>query len=278
MMEVYQKGAPEPVHSSFSLSFHSIVNLLERYPYDKIRTLVDRSFLSWTRARRAADMEERALEQQQSPEKGAQKLAHKELAKAVGIRAKSWEEFEARVGFLQKFGYLAVDRSFNAGATALKYIQIEDIFVTELFLGGHLDDLSPEILFGVCCALNRDFPRDVYIRYKMFGPEAAIASVATRIRISPIVREAEAMTKQEVTWCPEMIPFGRMWAEGKPFAELMTFIEASTDLTGDLITAFRRAKDLISQLRDIWRGDKERGDALTTLMQKVSRDEVMVVD
>ena len=171
-----------------------------------------------------------------------------------------------------------MDRSFNAGATALKYIQIEDIFVTELFLGGHLDDLSPEILFGVCCALNRDFPRDVYIRYKMFGPEAAIASVATRIRISPIVREAEAMTKQEVTWCPEMIPFGRMWAEGKPFAELMTFIEASTDLTGDLITAFRRAKDLISQLRDIWRGDKERGDALTALMQKVSRDEVMVVD
>ena len=33
----YLQGKYEPVHSRFSLSFHSVINLLERHPPERIR-------------------------------------------------------------------------------------------------------------------------------------------------------------------------------------------------------------------------------------------------
>ena len=54
-------------------------------------------------------------------------------------------------------------------------------------------------------------------------------------------------------------------------------IRCDTDLSGSLITGFRRAKDLISQLATVYRDLPDRHDALRDLVRKVSRDEVEVV-
>ena len=58
----------------------------------------------------------------------------------------------------------------------------------------------------------------------------------------------------------------------------MEHIHAPTDVTGDLVGAFRRAKDLVGQVRMVAIEDKSRGEALLELIRRVSRDEVMVVD
>ena len=86
------------------------------------------------------------------------------------------------------------------------------------------------------------------------------------------------MTGQDVCWCPEMVPYGRAWAEGKPLAELLDQLESGADISGDLVGAFRRAKDLIGQLIDVWSDDPARVDELKALIRTVSRDEVLVVD
>jgi hypothetical protein len=112
----------------------------------------------------------------------------------------------------------------------------------------------------------------------MKGQDADIARRGTRIRHSEVVTHAEALTKLEVTWCPDMIAFGRMWAEGKSLEELSRLVVSQTDLTGDLVGAFRRAKDLIQQLRLVWWEDKVKRDELAELLKRVSRDEVLVVD
>ena len=74
-----------------------------------------------------------------------------------------------------------------------------------------------------------------------------------------------------------MISIGEAWAEGKSLAEIQTMFTSPTDITGTLIGAFRRAKDLLSQLRTVWEGVPEPYNRYTELMKSVSRDEVEVV-
>jgi hypothetical protein len=75
-----------------------------------------------------------------------------------------------------------------------------------------------------------------------------------------------------------MVPYGRLWAEGRPLSELLEQLDSGADISGDLVGAFRRAKDLIGQLIDVWADDRERVTALKSLLKAVSRDEVLVVD
>jgi hypothetical protein len=48
-------------------------------------------------------------------------------------------------------------------------------------------------------------------------------------------------------------------------------------MSGQLVGGFRRAKDLVSQLREAMREDEQRAESLLGLMRRVSRDEVEVV-
>lgn len=74
-----------------------------------------------------------------------------------------------------------------------------------------------------------------------------------------------------------MFELGRRWAAGQSLQDLFYHLSSPTDISGDLITAFRRAKDLVSQLRQVYREDHDRSEELYTLMHAVSRDEVEVV-
>jgi hypothetical protein len=157
-------------------------------------------------------------------------------------------------------------------------VQIEEIFVTELLLGGVLETLDSARLFGVLCAVNKEFGRDVRPRIRIRGDDMGIVREVEEVRRSEIVRESEALTGNPVTWCPEMVPYGRLWAEGRPLAELIDQLDSGADISGDLVGAFRRAKDLIGQLIGVWADDRDRVAALKALLKAVSRDEVLVVD
>ena len=50
-----------------------------------------------------------------------------------------------------------------------------------------------------------------------------------------------------------------------------------TDISGDLISCFRRAKDLAGQLKAVYADVPDRRQMLTDLIRTVSRDEVEVV-
>ena len=77
---------------------------------------------------------------------------------------------------------------------------------------------------------------------------------------------------------PDLISLGRAWAEGDDLQELLLMIHSDTDVSGDLITGFRRAKDLAGQLRDAYREIPDMSERLTELIRKVRRDEVEVID
>ena len=207
-----------------------------------------------------------------------EKDIHKLERRAEDVENRSWMEFEARIGFLVEIGYLGTDLSFNAGAKVLTHIQMEEIFVTELILSGLLEDLSGPTLFGLLCAVNKEFGRNVRVRARLQGQALNAARDANKVRMSKVVVEAERITGFGVTWCPEMIPFGAMWAEGRSFNDCLLFIDSETDMSGDLVGAFRRAKDLIGQLKDVYKEDEGKQAMLAALLRAVSRDEVLVID
>lgn len=261
VLERYARGNYEPVRSSFNLSFNSIVNLLERHDNDRIRQIVDKSFLTW-RAR-------------QSPDPNEKVRARVERLRAKA-KTQTWDEFEQKVAFLQNIGYLDDELGFNAGARVLRHLQISEVFVTELVLSGVFEDLEGPRLFGVLCGLTNELPRHAHPRFRMRPEDRALCRRVEAVRLSDAVVDAEGFGG-EVVWDPAVMHIGRGWADGVSLLDLATWIESDTDLAGDLVTGFRRAKDLVGQLRDVYADIPDFSAMLGDLSRLVSRDEVEVV-
>jgi superfamily II RNA helicase len=291
----YRSGAPEKVRSSFNLSFHSVVHLLQRHPQERIKTLVQSSFLAHQLAatKQIAHLERgirsnlgtdfpadeplpppaalpRALR------KTGRKLARMREQAETG-RERCWHDFQRRVSFLQSIGYLGEDLSFNAGAKALMHVQMSEIFMVEMVLEGLLDDMDPPTLFGVLCGVVQNLPRGTHLVEPPSKELRGLYKAVTQVMNCHAVREAGRITDIPAEFCPELIPLGRAWANGEPLASIGEALDSGVDITGDLVGAFRRARDLVSQLMELWRDDAERIESLYDLLDATGRDEVEVV-
>ena len=252
LLHQHLRGRYEPVRSSFSLSFNSVVNLLHRHPQDKVRGLVERSFLAFHR-----------------DQKSQQKTGKPDT--------RTWEEFEQKVTFLKNYGYIGEDGSFNAGARVLMHLQIQEIFATELFLQGIFEELAPTTFFGVLTAMCQELPRAAHTSA---GKEfKGLARQIDQIRSSALVTDAEKLSGAPVVWDPQMIAFGRWWAEGRTLSELLLNLSSPTDVSGDLVGAFRRARELAGQIKAVWATfAPEKAAMVTALVRTVSRGEVETLD
>jgi ATP-dependent RNA helicase HelY len=285
ILERYLNQEYEPVRSSFNLSWNSVVKLLARHDADHIRELVDKSYLQW-HLRKASERHEAQADTLRDKLDGARASEAKRLEKEVrrlerraaeGSTA-AWDAFDAKRQFLRRIGYLTADDGFNAGARLLEHLQISEIFMCELLLDGLLEPLDPPTMFGVLCAMTNTMPRTVSRNSPLTRQDRELVTRIEPIRQSEAVRGAEVLTRQEVSWDPDLIPLGRAWAEGEPLDSVLLLIRSSVDWSGSLVTGFRRAKELASQLADAHRGDPHRADWYRDLVRTVSRDEVEVVD
>ena len=71
---------------------------------------------------------------------------------------------------------------------------------------------------------------------------------------------------------------GKNGLTGPSLDEILMQITYQTDISGGLVGAFRRAKELAGQLRGVWSIDSGRVAELEAMIRKVTRDEVEVVD
>ncbi|HHO53159.1 MAG TPA: DEAD/DEAH box helicase [Deltaproteobacteria bacterium] len=276
LIERYQQGISEPVRSSFNLSFNSIVHLLEQHDTERIRGILDSSFLAWHLDRKARSDADQAAALWGGTRREERRAAQLE-SRADRARSRVYDEFQAKVSFLQRAGYLGEDLSFNAGARALAHLQIAEVFVTEIVLAGLLEDLSPTRTFGVLAGVTNNLPRHARPTFRPRPEDRQLSRHIARLRNSWVVTEAESLSDLEVGWDPDVMHLGILWAEGVSLQDIVDQVPCDTDVSGDLITGFRRAKDLASQLVDVYREIPERRAMLLRLIQDVSRDEVEVV-
>jgi len=275
-LQRYEEGTSEPVLSSFSLSWNSIVNLLATHDMDHIRQVVDRSFLSYHLERAA-----KRLRAEAERSEGNRNVSHKQTKKlhrrAARAETRCWDEFKRKVRYLRSVGYLGENNGFHAGAKVLMHLQISEILTTELVLSGVLETLTPEELFGVCCSITNELGRHVRCHARPSRYDKQLAREIAELVNGPVVGDAHELTESQPTFDPDLMLLGRAWAEGKPLQEVLLMVHSDTDVAGDLISGFRRAKDLVGQLKEVYKADPERYEMLHTLARSVARDEVEVV-
>ena len=272
----------EPVESSFNLTFHSVVNLVDRFDEKSIRYMLGQSFKAY-QDRQLAEVVRGRIETLEAGGGDKSQKRRKEMAAlkrelTLLERPQLWENFSRKVAFLKSHGYLAGDNSLNAPAKILRHIKIEELLVCELLVQGVLEERTPEEIFGIMVGLVQNLPRQAKVMLpedeKWFG----IFDELTAIYESHIVVGGEELMDHETNFTPELMPLGERWANGESLARLLEDIRNPTDLAGDLVGGFRRAKDLVSQIRQVHREDKQRWTELTAVLRKVTRDEVEVLD
>ncbi len=300
----YLRGETEEVRSRFSLSLHSVVNLLEQHDEDHMRALVDMSFLAFHRAHRAAWEERKAASLAQrladqgwregkpvprSLKKDVQQLRRLKV-RATERTERTWDELQAKLSWLERWGYIRRPEEgdaddeitpsgwvLGAGANILRKMAFQEVFATELVLAGVLEQVSMPELFGILSGMVNRLPKGVYTSEGR--SLRGLGRHVSRIRHSDAVTSSEQITRQEVTWDPDMIVFGKWWAEGRSLAEIMLFVRAPTDISGELIGAFRRARDLLGQLKLVYLDhDPDRAEQMAALLRDTRRDEVEVLD
>ncbi len=284
-LEQYRKNAYEPVKSSFNLSWNSVVNLLARHDEARIREILSKSFLSWHLQREAEGHLRRAQMLEKAAGGSGSDVASRNAKEARRLRKRAgsaddhvWNEFSRKVNFLRDSGYLGEGNDFNAGANVLRHLHVAEIPMTELVLSGLIERLDAATLFGVLCAVSSELPRAANRNYWLKREDKKLATDLEEIVRGGVVAGAAELTGSPWTWEPDLIPLGRLWAEGHSLQELLLMVESGTDVSGDLITGFRRAKDLAGQLLDVYAQIPERVQLIRELIRKVSRDEVEVVD
>jgi superfamily II RNA helicase len=276
------------VKSRFNLSFHSVVNLLERYDDDEIQRLLSRSFLAWQRSSQQEALAEQievrrtqlAMEERTEESRHGTGRARKQIAKLERRleqdRRWLYEQFLRKVSFLEGIGYLR-DREVCAGGHIVQYVQIEEIFVAELVLAGVFEDLSPEDLFGVCCGLVADLPPKVTVTLRVPRPISQILDSILDVFESDIIETAMELAGGEPRYDPRVMALGVQWAHGESLADLLTHVRGNSDHAGDLVVAFRRAKDLLGQLRHVYQNEEQRLAELRAIIRAVTRDEVEAI-
>jgi superfamily II RNA helicase len=285
----------EPVESSFNLSFHSVVNLVARFGEDEIREMLQRSFKAFQSSTNAAQLRERISRDTEDQGEGDQvddlspegtrkrrnqrrRLSTLKRELAEEERPRLWEDFQRKLQFLRTYNYLTAENELEPPARILRHIKMEEIFLTELVLAGHLEDLTPDELFGTMCGLVVELSRTAKVRKPSDDKWWAIFARFNEVFESDIVVHSEELVDSHTVFTPEVMPLGERWARGDSLNEILEDIKNPTDMSGDLVGTFRRGKDMVGQLRDVFFADTERRKELTRLIRKVSRDEVEVLD
>ena len=283
LVPVLLSGKSEPVSSSFNLSFNSVVNLLDRYTEKQIETVLSKSFKAYQLTKEARRLEQQVLgmsaEKGDKNRKQRRKKASIERQLAESKRPLLWEQFQRKVTFLRSFGYITAENELRSPARILQRIQFEEVLVTELILNGVFEHCTPAQTFGVMCGLVQNLPRTARVeRPADDSPWWDIFPRIDEVWSSEVVVNAQLVVGQEYTFTPELMPLGERWVKGDTLTQLVGMISNPTDLSGDLVGAFRRAKDLVGQLRNVYDDDPVQRKDLTQVLRKVSRDEVEVID
>ncbi len=271
----------EPVSSSFNLSFHSVVNLVDRFDEASIRFMLEQSFKAYQDQQMKETLRGR-IEEMERGERGdrdqRKKVAAMRRELAMLGRPRLWETFRQKVEFLRTHGYLSEDNELNAAARVLRHIKIEEIFVTELVMRGIVEELDGPQLFGVMVGLVQTLPRKATVYNPNDEDWYPIFDQVREVHESKVVEGGAALMGHEPVFTPELMPIGERWARGESLKRLLKDISSKTDLSGDLVGGFRRAKDLVSQIRQVHQADEERWQMLTQVLRDVTRDEVQVLD
>jgi superfamily II RNA helicase len=239
-------GQPEPVRSRFSLSFSSLLHLVERLGRARVHEAWEKSFNQFQHRKGSEKQQERNRKEQR-------------------------RILERHLEFLEETGYVEGDRLTSRGKIA-KQINGYEMQVTELLFSGALENLPAKALAVVFVGLvfeERRRGETGYAPAKLFG------NVRSRVQgdIHAIAMRAAEHQLYSSIKRPDwgLTPVVAKWMDGAAFEDLLEETDATP---GDVVRHLRMAVQLMRQVRRAIDPAWDLRETLAAAMEKMNRDVV----
>lgn len=192
------------------------------------------------------------------------------LAEATGREGTA--AYWARRAVLQELGYLDRHGVTSRGRVAAR-IHVQELLVTELILGGFPERLTESELTALAVSIDYELRSRGGMRF-VHRPKAPYDEVPVKGIIRHLDRvELRHLGESTTRYASQLALAAYIWAQGGSFAE--TLRAAETD-PGDVVHAFRRAIDLLRQMKSALTGDEMLVEKLNHCIRRLDRDVVAV--
>lgn len=172
----------------------------------------------------------------------------RELKIARGIILK--DELKRMKRVLRRLGFTTPEGVVEIkGRVACEVNTADELVLTELLLGGSLNDLSPEVLVAVCsCFVLDEGKKDDKLQLKKELQVALDALQAVCTRVATVTKESGIPIDIEAyvdSFSPNAMNVVYTWCMGKSFTEVC---KLSDLFEGSVVRCFRRLEELLRQL------------------------------
>jgi superfamily II RNA helicase len=192
------------------------------------------------------------------------------LAEASGREGTA--AFWARRAVLQELGFIDRDGVTSRGRVAAR-IHVQELLVTELILAGFPDRLTESELCALAVSIDYELRSRGGARFfhrpKPPYDEGPVKNIIRHLDRVELRHLGESATR----YVSQLALAAYIWAQEGSFAE--TLRAAETD-PGDVVHAFRRAIDLLRQMKSAIVGDEMLVEKLNRCIRRLDRDVVAV--
>lgn len=157
-----------------------------------------------------------------------------------------WRKFLNHTAALNEMGYIENNYPNEKGMTTAAIRAENELFLAEIIFSGILDNLKPDELASVICAITtEDLRADVYPELPISkGTRKALNQIKNiKRRISIVQRDCDIETEMYIN--SYYSPLIEYWINGGEWEELLSQISAGE---GDIVRCFKRTIDVLRQL------------------------------
>ena len=179
------------------------------------------------------------------------------------------KEFDDKRMLLEAMDYVREGELTARGLFAAE-INGSELLVTELFFAGVFHDWEEEALCALAACIDYD-PRRGEERPKHDAFDLGPVKRAVHLIES---MEKAYLGRTSIEFNDHLAKPARLWSEGRPFSDVLA--ESGAD-EGDLVFGFRRAIDVLRQVRQAAKGDEYLAAKMSRCIERMDRDEVAIL-
>ncbi|MFS8653262.1 MAG: DEAD/DEAH box helicase [Limnochordia bacterium] len=179
------------------------------------------------------------------------------------------QEFEEKLALLAALDYVRDGQLTSRGLFASE-INGSELLVTELFFRGVFHDWSEDEINALAASLDYD-PRkgEERRRHRVFDTGLVKRTVEFLAKMERVY-----LGFSQTDFNDHLAEAAYLWSRGEPFGEVVRVSGADE---GDVVFAFRRAIDVLRQVRQAARQDEILAAKLSRCIQRMDRDEVSIL-
>ncbi|HBR33384.1 MAG TPA: helicase [Firmicutes bacterium] len=199
-----------------------------------------------------------------------EQLGLEERVSSLKVAGRFEEDLAAKAAILAEMDYLEDGALLPRGEFAAQ-VYAQELLLTEMYFAGLFHEWDEDQINAVMVAVDYEPRKNEHL------PRPGLLPFEQK-PIKKIIRELiyrYGVDERETRFFPSLSPLAYRWSQGCDFLELLNYTELQE---GDIVSAFRRAIDLLRQIRAAClEEDPMLASKLKNCMNKMDRDLVEII-